>query len=244
MSDDAVRPDPLPVKLPGRGIRLAGRVLPGIGRVNRSIPVHTEWWSEHNATQPLGGPALVAIGDSTALGIGASHPDRGYVGRLAARTDADVATFNLAMSGARVRDALDRQLPQAARLLGGIGEALVTCGIGSNDVFWDRTDDLHDQLDQLLDALDDLDTPVVLLDIAGRSGTARRARRHLRAGAERLGFGMAPVWDWPMGGLGALASDRFHPNDRGYGHMVTKLAPEVHDRAPAIVPDPSAEASG
>ncbi len=225
-----MRPDPLPVKLPGRGIQLAGRVIPGIGRVNRSIPDHTAWWSAHNEAQPLGGPTVISIGDSTALGIGASHPDRGYVGRLAERVGPRVATYNLAMSGARVRDALDRQIPQLERLLDAVEPLAVTCGIGSNDVFWDRTEDLHEQLDELVDRLAATGAPVVVLDIAGRSGTARRARRHLRDGADRAGFTIARVWDWPLGGVASTASDRFHPNDRGYGHMDAKLWEAVGHR--------------
>ena len=225
----SVRPDPLPVKLPGRGIRLAGTIVPGIGRVNRSIPEHTAWWSDHNERQTLGGPAVISIGDSTALGIGASHPDRGYVGRLAERVGPGVATFNLAMSGARVRDALDRQLPQTERLLDAVTEPVITCGIGSNDVFWDRTEDLHDQLDELLERLTATECRLVVLDIAGRSGTARRARRHLRDGVRHRGLALAKVWDWPLGGVASIASDRFHPNDRGYGHMDAKLWEAVAD---------------
>lgn len=220
-----MRPDPLPVKMPGRMISIAGRILPGIGRVNRSIPVHTAWWSAHNAAQPLGGPTLVALGDSTALGIGASHPSRSYVGLLVDRLEGRRSVFDLAMSGARVADGLDRQLPQLRRLLPTTDDLVVTCGIGSNDVFWDSTDGLESQLRRLVGELAALEVPVVLLDIAGRSSKARRARRHLAAIAATHDLPIAKVWDWPLGGLGAVASDRFHPNDKGYRHMDAKLWP-------------------
>jgi len=61
-----------------------------------------------------GGLVYVALGDSAAQGIGASHPERGYVGLLAERireqTGRPVQVVNLSRSGATVRDLLDTQL--------------------------------------------------------------------------------------------------------------------------------------
>ena len=76
----------------------------------------------------------VAIGDSAAQGIGALRLDDTYVGRLAARferlTGRTVRVVNLSRYGARLGDALDRQLPQLA----GLEPHLVTVAIGANDM--------------------------------------------------------------------------------------------------------------
>lgn len=78
----------------------------------------------------------VAIGDSAAQGIGARNLDASYVGLTASRlrrnTGRTVRVVNLSRYGARLADALDRQLPQ----LGALEREpdLVTIAIGANDM--------------------------------------------------------------------------------------------------------------
>ena len=69
------------------------------------------------AQQP-GELLYVAIGDSAAQGVGARDLDASYVGLLAARCSGrpgrTVRVVNLSRYGARLADALDRQLPELA----------------------------------------------------------------------------------------------------------------------------------
>ncbi len=71
--------------------------------LNETLPVNSAWWREHAKTE--GDLLYVALGDSTAQGIGASRPGNGYVGILADRIRAlsgrTVRTVNLSVSGAR-----------------------------------------------------------------------------------------------------------------------------------------------
>lgn len=64
-----------------------------------------------------GGLLYVAPGDSAAQGIGASDPQRGYVGLLAKRlrdnAGRPVQIVKLSRSGARIKDVLDTQVPAA-----------------------------------------------------------------------------------------------------------------------------------
>jgi hypothetical protein len=63
--------------------RLVRRLRPGIAA---ALAVEDDWrryWEESNErARSAEGPLWVALGDSTAQGIGASTPDRGYVGQL------------------------------------------------------------------------------------------------------------------------------------------------------------------
>lgn len=76
-------------------------------------------------------PVLTALGDSTAVGVGARSGS--YVDRLLARLMRDGRSFrlaNLSASGATTRDVLERQLPR----LGPGGPGLVVLGVGANDL--------------------------------------------------------------------------------------------------------------
>ena len=86
-------------------VRLVGLV--------RDVGRYADHWSQPRGQ--TGGLLYVALGDSAAQGIGASTPDRGYVGLLAERvrerTSRSVEVVNLSSSGARIGDVLDTQLP-------------------------------------------------------------------------------------------------------------------------------------
>ena len=58
--------------------------------VHAGIPRASDYWSVPRGE--AGGLLYVALGDSAAQGIGASHPDRGYVGLLADRLRAATGT--------------------------------------------------------------------------------------------------------------------------------------------------------
>lgn len=81
--------------------------------LNETLPVNSAWWREHAKLE--GDLLYVALGDSTAQGIGASRPGNGYVGILADRIRAlsgrTVRTVNLSVSGARATDLVEHQLP-------------------------------------------------------------------------------------------------------------------------------------
>lgn len=93
------------------------------------------YW-QRRADEP-GDLLYVAMGDSTAQGIGASRPQRGYVGLLAEdlarREGRTVRVVNLSVTGARVEGVLRDQLPAFERLVRYRSPDLVTLGVGSND---------------------------------------------------------------------------------------------------------------
>ncbi len=96
-----------------------------------SIDDHARFWRQRAAEE--GELCYVALGDSLAQGYGASAPERGYVGELAAligqRTGRTVRVVNLGVCGATVRDLVTGQLPVLRQLQ----PHVVTVCIGAND---------------------------------------------------------------------------------------------------------------
>lgn len=103
-----------------------------LGLLYRDVAGFKSYWIDR-AGQP-GEITYLALGDSAAQGLGASSPDKGYVGlianNLAAKTGKKVMVINLSVSGAVVRDVISSQLPSAKN----IKPDLVTIEIGANDV--------------------------------------------------------------------------------------------------------------
>ncbi len=215
---------PLESKPPGLGLRALGLVLSGVRRVSAQVEPYTAWWNERNEQAMADdGPLLVVVGDSTAIGIGASSPDLGYVSLLrAALSKRDSATWrviNLGQSGARTEDAVERQLPIATQLAG----ELTLCCVGTNDVVW--SGDTGGPRRRLRTLIAELPTPMVIGTVAGGSLRARLVNRAIRDAVG--GRGVTIVEPWGESGASPrerLAADRFHPNDLGYELMARRFA--------------------
>jgi lysophospholipase L1-like esterase len=223
------------VNNPGFGVRALGLVSPGIRRVSAQIRPYTEWWDTQNQAAAIAdGPLWVVLGDSTAIGIGASAPDLGYVGQILSslRTqDPAWRVINLAMSGARVEDGVTRQLPALATWPS--AEAVTMC-LGSNDVFWERTTTLRGELQQMVAGLP---PGSFVATVAGISERAKLANRALRSAASTNRIGSIDPWNEPGADRSLrLAPDRFHPNDLGYAHMAQAFARALGVPGPPLYP--------
>lgn len=101
-------------------------------RLKNSIKTYSNFWTQ-KALEP-GDFTYVALGDSTAQGIGATAPMKGYVGNIANRieekTGRRVRIINLSVSGAEIEDAANLQLKK----LGKLRPDLITIQIGANNV--------------------------------------------------------------------------------------------------------------
>ncbi|MFP5317543.1 MAG: SGNH/GDSL hydrolase family protein [Acidimicrobiia bacterium] len=190
-------------------------------QLRRSVDRYRDHWSTPQG-EP-GGLVYVALGDSTAQGIGASRPDRGYVGvlaeRLRASTGRPVQVVNLSRSGARVADVVDEQLPRLA----GLSPDVVTVAVGANDVKrYDRSRFRRD-VDALVAALPPgtfvADVPWFMHGAIGRS--SHEAAAYVAASAAARALPVARLYQATRErGWGAMltdfAADWFHPDDRGY----------------------------
>jgi lysophospholipase L1-like esterase len=208
---------------PGAFMSALSAVLPGVGAVREQTePYAAAWRRANDAALAAGGPLWVAIGDSMSQGIGASAPERGLVGQVAdhlAAAGRPHRVVNLSVTGARVQDAIDHQLPALRDLVAmGQSPSLVTVVIGSNDVVVPR---LRAGLtERFVVLLDTLPAGAVVANLPNPHREARRVRALLR---DREREGRLVVADMhrhgPRSWRGKLAADRFHPNDAGYAAM-------------------------
>ena len=116
-----------------------GRWADGVTAMREDCMAFAPHWRAHNdRVLDAEGPLWVVLGDSTAQGLGAPSPDGGYVGQVLAelrqRTGLPWRVLNLSVSGSLTRDVLHGQLPQLPA-----EPALVTCGIGINDILYTAT---------------------------------------------------------------------------------------------------------
>lgn len=202
---------------------LAGLVLPGVRQVNRQKAGFAAHWADANAAAlDAEGPLLVVVGDSTAVGIGASSPDRGFAprvrDRLAERDGRGWRLLNLGATGAQIPAVIDEQLARLAAL--GVEPDLLVCSVGSNDLLRARGSTVEARAERLLDALP-AGSVVLTLTEGMRASAARPVNRLLREGAPRRGHAIGELWArirrLPRG---SWAADGFHPDDGGYDAWV------------------------
>ncbi len=218
-----------PLRVDRRPLNLA-RILATISEnvavVDRQREPWARYWDRWNAVHLQGrGPLWVALGDSTSQGVGARHPQRGFVpGALRLlweRDRPDWRLVNLSMTGARIRHVVDDQLTTMHRA--GLCPDLVTCLIGVNDMIAGST---RHRISR------DTDRLVAALPEGTIVGTLRerhpwRARKTalnavLRRAADRGHLQLFDPWHWTVD-EDALAADRFHPGDGGYRQMALAL---------------------
>ena len=172
-------------------------------------------------------------------GIGASAFDRGWVGQLSHRLRDggwDHRLLNLSVTGARVDDVLDAQLPALDAAVRATGPtALVTVVIGSNDIISPRhRGGLAERFAALLDRLPD---GAVVMNLPNPHREARRVDALLRERAATGGLVVADMrGEGPRSWRGLLAPDSFHPNDRGYAAMADVVE---HALRGAGLPEPA-----
>lgn len=222
---DEPTPVPFPVlpsrSGPGPMVRALGRALPGVREVGGHIVDYgTEWDRRSRDAITTDAPLWVALGDSTAQGIGAATIDGGYVAQLFRQRPLPLAALglvNVSVSGARIDDVLREQVPVLEALRPRV--QLVTCSIGSNDLT--RSPNawrIIASLRRLFEALEAVPTvavatlPIGSVSIAGRLVNAmirREAPEHGLLVADVHSAYRAPYRE-------KTAPDRFHPNAAGY----------------------------
>ncbi|MDB5175790.1 MAG: esterase [Candidatus Saccharibacteria bacterium] len=191
-------------------------------RLKHSINDNAAYWRGVAKNTKDGSITYVALGDSTAQGIGASEPGNGYVGLLAndiARaTCKSVHTINLSVSGARIHDVIEKQLPQLHKYKPDV----VTIEIGANDATQFDAQKFEREFRQLLPALP-RGTIVSNLPYFGgrikRSSEVTQANKIIaRAVKEQGGLRLADVYSATKvnNSVRNYAADWFHPSDRGY----------------------------
>jgi lysophospholipase L1-like esterase len=189
-------------------------------------------------------PLWVALGDSTAQGLGAPGPQGGYVGQalqqLRRKTGKHWRVLNLSVSGALIRDVLAEQLPQLPA-----APELVTCGIGANDILYSPPGKLFSDMRSLLGKVPD---GTVLLDLPLPAGFwwivghmsvpyITRINRVIREVAAERALPVAPVSaNFTAPWTGKFSCDSFHPSQDGYRDWTRAVLSVIPATSPAALP--------
>jgi lysophospholipase L1-like esterase len=209
---------------PGPVLRALSHLLRGVRDVQNQVEPYAARWGQANLSAlAADGPLWVALGDSMTQGVGASDYDRGWVGQLQTSGGSEIPgrLINLASSGARVGDVLDRQLPALAAL--GRRPELVTVLIGSNDLIRPRHRKAFPAAFGRL--LAELPRGSVVATLPNPSRAAAMANALLAAAVRDSGLVIAELrGPRTSGWKGKLAADHFHPNDLGYAGIAAVFA--------------------
>lgn len=188
---------------------------------------YRSYWDRNNSKPAQPDEILyVALGDSTAQGIGASHPDNGYPGivreELTRREGKPVRLVNLSKSGAKVKDALAKQLP-ALQKLGIDDKTIITIEIGANDMIAFSPANFESEMDALMA---NLPKQTVISDIPyfgdgrlkSKQPDVEAANKIMYKLASKHGFTLAPLHERMNrnGGFKTFAADWFHPSNYAY----------------------------
>lgn len=176
----------------------------------------------------------VAIGASDAVGVGAAEPDReGWVPRLYERLPSGSRLANLGISGARLDQALEQQLPVALAA----NPDLVTVWLAVNDLNAHVPLERYaSDLDRLLDALNETRALVLVGNIpdvaqlpAYRSADKIQVRREVERWnqtiatvADRHGAVLVDLhagWSELAQHPDYISADGFHPTAAGYERL-------------------------
>jgi acyl-CoA thioesterase I len=198
-----------------------------LGELYTQIARYQKFWDYQNS-RPLSKDEIVyvALGDSVAQGIGASKPQKGYVGLvaeyLAESRGKNVHVINLSKSGAKIDDVQSRQLPELERLDIG-NQRVITLDIGANDIATFAAADFEREMDELMARLPK-DTIIADIPYFGGSRLGKHqpkveeANQVMSRLADKHGFELANVHEniAKNHGIRTFAADLFHPSDYGY----------------------------
>lgn len=222
----------------GGGVIVLLIIVAGIrvGLLLRSVGGYRSYWQKEAAkTPPAGALTYIAMGDSTAQGIGASSPRRGYVGLVAAslarESGKPVHVINISVSGAKVADAIKTQLSQLATLP---KASYVTIEIGANDMsVYDETKFRQEFSDLLGQLPADTYVSNVPSFRGGRQGSldknaqaANRVIAELTLNQPNLRF-VDLYAATSQQNLTHFGADLFHPSNKGYKNWERAFTQEI-----------------
>ena len=200
------------------GILIILEVL-GLLLLETSIARYAHYWKQ--TAQQSGTYTYVALGDSVAQGVGTTRIDFAYVNLIAQRvheaTGKTVRIINLSVSGAKVQDVIDKQLPQ----LKNYHPDLVTLDIGGNDISSFNGEKFSNQFDQLAAQLPPGSFVATIPFFGGRvqsSKDAPHASSIIRQTVNRYGLNLVNLQSETQTRQSPLnySFDYFHPSNQGH----------------------------
>jgi acyl-CoA thioesterase-1 len=196
-----------------------------------SLKGFANYWTAQNKTA-RGTFTYVALGDSTAQGIGSDKPTNSYAGllaeRIAKQTGQKVKFINLSKSGAKINDVLKTQLPQ----LTSYKPDLVTIEIGANDLAAYNAQQFSTQFTELA-ALLPKGTYVTDMPYFGgrirKNGEALAASQYIYKAVQANDLKLVKLQELTKQrqSIRNYAADLFHPSNTGYVNWADAFWTEI-----------------
>lgn len=194
--------------------------------LKQNVESYKKYWTRQNQkTAKPNSITYIALGDSAAQGLGASKPEKGYVGLIAAQmakiSGESIRVINLSVSGAKIQDVIDAQLPQVKEL--SVANAVITLEIGANEMRAFDEQSFRAGMDSLMSGMP---SQTIVAEVPYFGGG--RFRKHepnvpvanaiINELAGKYNLRVAPLYEITKSrdNLLIYASDLFHPSDRGY----------------------------
>lgn len=204
--------------------------------VGSSVDKFEAFWQTQNKANPNGDYTVVALGDSTVQGIGATSPYKGFVGQAVRRYEKQhnktISLYNYSKTGAKVSDVLNDQFPMAQHV---DTADLVIIAVGPNDATnGTPLDDYIASYQEVLDKLPKEKTVIANIPPLGRRGMSNETIEEWNVRLETLTainqITMAPVYQVikprsynPL----IYSGDFYHPSNIGYGLWADAFYPHI-----------------
>ena len=188
-------------------------------QIRASLASYAQYWQQRNTQS--GELTYLALGDSAAQGIGASSPENGYVGviadRLALKTGKSVRVVNLSVSGAKLQDVIDKQIPQVKNYR----PDFITIEAGANDIVSFDAVAFETRFNKLIQLLP---AGTIVANMPNFGGRVKRvqsvnaANQIIVKATANTNLLVADLYSATKNNESALnyAADFFHPSSRGY----------------------------
>ena len=209
-------------------------------KLKASVEGYKKHWEKQNSIGVVSGSQLyIAMGDSAAQSIGASQPQKGYVGLiaegLARKTNKNVQTINLSVSGAKIQDVIDKQIPRL-KDFNVDADTIITLDIGGNEMRTFNEADFRLRMEELIRQLP---KQTLVADVPYFGGGRYRNLEPRVVQANKIIYDLTQKYDVKMIPLHETteakksifvnSADLFHPSDKGYRNWY-----EAFRQAPGI----------
>lgn len=190
----------------------------------RSVKGYKAYWEQQISKPVASGDFIyIALGDSVAQGIGASSPQKSYVGQIAKHiemtTGRKVHIINVSVTGAIASEVIADQLPR----IQGLKPDLVTLDIGANDInkkipaieFEKNFRTILAAIPTKKAIIADLPT----FERGPKQETLIAINNKIHPIIAEYGFQLSPIYDFTSVTIHdwtTYAADFFHPSDKGY----------------------------
>lgn len=204
---------------------------------------YKDFWLQNNQQNNLDNQLVYyCLGDSAAQGIGASSPKNSYPMLvkewLEKQTARPVKLVNLSVSGAKLNDVLENQLPQIYR---GEKPHIVTVCVGANDISGYNGESFSNQFKTLVRILP---PQSYIADLPSFTGVAKssewkvvQANQFVHSALNGTNHHLVKLHDATLNNRGwkYFAADYYHPNSRGYKAWSLAFQIAMAERIPELI---------